>query len=168
MEISSRYWSFVRAIRWIPITNAELWCFLWYAPEQTAERTVEMLVIWDGMALIMTSLKWATSSSEHGGKLWHTECGLWVMTSALCISFMSHFVSQFQGKLLIPFSLWQGVDLERQQRRRDQNRQAAQRCRKRKRDLANTLNRVRLTHWGLNSLNNIVIFLLSRSKTLDQ
>ena len=45
--------------RWIPLTkasNVELWGFLWCAPEQTAELTVEMLVIWDAMALIMTSL----------------------------------------------------------------------------------------------------------------
>ena len=36
------------------------WCFLWSAPEQTVEWTTETLVIWDGIALIMTSLqcKW--------------------------------------------------------------------------------------------------------------
>ena len=48
--------------RWIPLTktsNAELWCFLWCAPEQKAEQTVQVLVIWDAMALIMTSLWWA-------------------------------------------------------------------------------------------------------------
>ena len=68
------------------------------------------------------------------------------------------------GKLSIRFSLWQGVDLERQQRRREQNRQAAQRCRKRKRDLADTLNRVRLNHWGLKLLNdnNIIVNLKPR------
>ena len=43
----------------IPLTkasDAELWCFLWSAPEQTAEQTLETLVIWDAIALIMTSL----------------------------------------------------------------------------------------------------------------
>ena len=42
-----------------PLTNAsdeELWCFLWSAPEQTVEQTIEMSVIWDAMALIMTSV----------------------------------------------------------------------------------------------------------------
>ena len=45
--------------RWIPLTkasNAELRCFLWSALEQTAEQTIEMPVIWDAIALIMTSL----------------------------------------------------------------------------------------------------------------
>ena len=44
---------------WIPLTKAsdvELWCFLWYAPEQTVEQTIETPVIWDAIALIMTSL----------------------------------------------------------------------------------------------------------------
>ena len=43
----------------LPLTKAsdeELWCFLRCAPEQTAEQTVQMLAIWDAMALIMTSL----------------------------------------------------------------------------------------------------------------
>ena len=41
--------------RWIPLTDAsdeELWRFLWSAPEQT----VETLVIWDAIVVIMTSL----------------------------------------------------------------------------------------------------------------
>ena len=45
--------------RWIPLTkasDAEVWCFLWSAPGQMAERTIEMPVIWDVIALIMTSL----------------------------------------------------------------------------------------------------------------
>ena len=48
--------------RWIPLTkisDAELWCFLWAAPEQTVEQTLEMPVIWDAIALITTSLLWA-------------------------------------------------------------------------------------------------------------
>ena len=32
------------------------WCFLWSAPEQTVEQTIETPVIWDAIALIMTSL----------------------------------------------------------------------------------------------------------------
>ena len=45
--------------RWIPLikaSNAELRCFLLCAPEQTAKQTVEMMVIWDAITLIMTSL----------------------------------------------------------------------------------------------------------------
>ena len=45
--------------RWIPLTkasDAEPWCFLWSAPEPTVEQTIETLVIWDAIALIMTSL----------------------------------------------------------------------------------------------------------------
>ena len=34
----------------------ELWNFLWSAPEQTIEQPNEALVIWDAIALIMTSL----------------------------------------------------------------------------------------------------------------
>ena len=45
--------------RWFPLTKAseaELWCFLWPAHEQTVVQTIETLVIWDAIALIMTSL----------------------------------------------------------------------------------------------------------------
>ena len=45
--------------RWIPLTkagDAGLWCFLWSAPEQTVELTIDTLVIWDANAPIMTSL----------------------------------------------------------------------------------------------------------------
>ena len=38
--------------RWNPLTKAsdtELWCFIWSVPKQTVER----LMIWDAMALIM-------------------------------------------------------------------------------------------------------------------
>ena len=44
---------------WIPLTkasDAQLWCFLWCAPKQTAEETMETPVISDTMALIVTSL----------------------------------------------------------------------------------------------------------------
>ena len=45
--------------RWIPLTEAsdlELWWFLWSAHEQTVEQTIHTPVIWDSVALIMTSL----------------------------------------------------------------------------------------------------------------
>ena len=37
-------------------SDPELWLFLWYAPEQTAKQTIETPVVWDVIALIMTSL----------------------------------------------------------------------------------------------------------------
>ena len=45
--------------RWIPLTKAmytEHWCFLWSAPEHKIKQTIEMLVIWDAMALIRAPL----------------------------------------------------------------------------------------------------------------
>ena len=45
--------------RWIPLTKASdvgLWYFLWSASEQTAAQTIETLVIWDAITLVMTSL----------------------------------------------------------------------------------------------------------------
>ena len=53
--------------RWIPLTktsDAELWCFLWSAPEQTVEQTTGMPVIWDTLAPIMTSLQWPNIAME--------------------------------------------------------------------------------------------------------
>ena len=47
--------------QWIPLTktsDAELWCILWYVPEQTVEKTIETAVIWDDIPPIMTSLYW--------------------------------------------------------------------------------------------------------------
>ena len=41
---------------WIPRTkavDAELWCFLWCAPEPTVEQTMETLVIWDAVPIIL-------------------------------------------------------------------------------------------------------------------
>ena len=37
-------------------SDAELWCFLWFAPEQTAVQTLETPVIWDAIARIMMPL----------------------------------------------------------------------------------------------------------------
>ena len=65
------YWPFVGESTghpWIPLTkdsDAELWCYLWSAPEQKVEQTTETLVTWDAIALIMTSLKWCKSCKMH-------------------------------------------------------------------------------------------------------
>ena len=37
-------------------SDAELWCFLWSAPERTIEQAIETPVIWDAIVLILTSL----------------------------------------------------------------------------------------------------------------
>ena len=37
-------------------SGVELWCFLWSAPVQRAEQAIETPLIWDTIALIMTSL----------------------------------------------------------------------------------------------------------------
>ena len=53
--------------RWIPRTkagDAELWSFLWSAPEPTVQCIMETPVIWDAIAFIMTSLKWIGSISS--------------------------------------------------------------------------------------------------------
>ena len=45
--------------RWINFTKAvdtDLWCFRWFSPEQTVEKTIKILVIWDVIVLIKMSL----------------------------------------------------------------------------------------------------------------
>ena len=51
-----RYWPFVREIPLTKASDAELWCFLWSALEPTVEQTMETLVIWNAIMIIMTSL----------------------------------------------------------------------------------------------------------------
>ena len=58
---------------WISLTKAseaEIWCFLWSAPEQTVEQTIEVPVIWDAIALIMMSMQWLKKSDNFVGGLW--------------------------------------------------------------------------------------------------
>ena len=62
--------------QWIPLTKAndvEIWCFLWFAPEQMVEQTIEMLVIWDAITLIMKSLKCFTQKFIR----WNISYSLW-------------------------------------------------------------------------------------------
>ena len=45
--------------RWIPLTkggDGDLWCLLWSSPEQTIGQNIETPILWDAIALIMTSL----------------------------------------------------------------------------------------------------------------
>ena len=55
--------------RWILLTkaiNTAPWCFLWYAPKQTVEQIIWTPVIWDAMAILMSTNEW--------------KCGKYVMT----------------------------------------------------------------------------------------
>ena len=63
-RVTGPLWGESTSHRWIPLTKAsELWCFLWSAPEQTVEQTIERQVIWDVIAPIMTSL-WYESTTK--------------------------------------------------------------------------------------------------------
>ena len=42
--------------RLIHLSDAELWCFLWSAPEQTVKQTLDTPMILDVIALIITPL----------------------------------------------------------------------------------------------------------------
>ena len=59
-RVSGPLWGESTGHRWIPLTmanDAELWCFLWTAPERKrVEQTIETPVIWEAILLIMTSL----------------------------------------------------------------------------------------------------------------
>ena len=58
-RVTGPLWGEFTGDGWIPLTKAsdtELWYFIWSAPEQTAEKTIETSVIWDAVALLMTSL----------------------------------------------------------------------------------------------------------------
>ena len=57
-----RYWPFVRGIHRSPVdsltksSDEEIWGFLWSAPGQTVETTIETQTNWDAIAIIMKSL----------------------------------------------------------------------------------------------------------------
>ena len=68
-----RYWPFVRGIHRPPVvpltkvSDTDPLCLLWSAPEQTVQQTIEALVIWNAIALIMTSLWWVCLQDDvHG------------------------------------------------------------------------------------------------------
>ena len=66
-----RCWSFVRGVRRSPVdstkaSDAELWCFLWSAPEHMGEQTIQTPVI-DTIVLIMTVMMEAIWTIEFWG-----------------------------------------------------------------------------------------------------
>ena len=64
--------------------------FLWFAPEQKVEQTIEMPVIWDAIALIMTPLNWHGSYFiifiledklvDIGSHSWIQNCPMYILT----------------------------------------------------------------------------------------
>ena len=52
-EFTGHWWSLLTKA-----SDAQFWCFLWSEPEEIVEYTIETSVIWDAIALIMTSLQW--------------------------------------------------------------------------------------------------------------
>ena len=58
-RVTGPLWGEFTGDRSIPLTKAsaaELWCFLWSAPEETVEQTIETPVILDAIAPIVVSL----------------------------------------------------------------------------------------------------------------
>ena len=58
-RVTGPLWGESAGHRWIPLTksrDAELWCFLWSAPERNIKQTIEAPMIWNAIVLIMTSL----------------------------------------------------------------------------------------------------------------
>ena len=51
-----RYWPYVWEISLPKASDAEHWCFLWSASEQTVEQTIARLGIWYPIVSIMTAL----------------------------------------------------------------------------------------------------------------
>ena len=76
--------------RWIPLTkasDAEVWCFLWSAPEQKFVQTIKTLVIWDAIAhydvTVMNHQHICCFSHDH-----KVLCA-WYVSLSNCISFYS-------------------------------------------------------------------------------
>ena len=60
-RVTGPLWGESTGHRWIPLTkvsDTEPWRFLWLGPKWTVGWTIETLVIWDAIALIMTSPWW--------------------------------------------------------------------------------------------------------------
>ena len=59
-RVTGHMWENPRVTSGLPsctkVSNAEHWCFLWTAPKYAVEQPFETPVIWDAIALIITSL----------------------------------------------------------------------------------------------------------------
>ena len=58
-RVTGPLWGESTGTRWITLTkasDAEFWCFFFGLNERAVKQTIEVLVIWDAIDLIMTSL----------------------------------------------------------------------------------------------------------------
>ena len=88
--------------RWILLTktsDAELWCFIWSAPEQTPQQAIETPVIWDVIVLVMTSLKWIFHHNMHRHVVWYTYIDI-VNSSNTVVT------ETFAASILVTVKLW--------------------------------------------------------------
>ena len=80
-RVTGPLWGEFTGHQWIPLTkasDAELWCFLWSAPTQTVEWTIDTLVIWDAITPIMMSLWchiWQMEFAQLASNVW--QFGRW-------------------------------------------------------------------------------------------
>ena len=92
--------------RWIPLTqisDAELWYFHWSAPEQTVEQSIVMPVIWDAIALIMTSLWYEfLCTTMHPKKYEHS----WRCVVFVLVWYRSIFNHFLQGLFFCIWAMW--------------------------------------------------------------
>ena len=57
-RVTGPLWGETTGDHWIPLakaSDAKLWCFLWCAPAQAVEQTIDMPMSWGTMALIVTN-----------------------------------------------------------------------------------------------------------------
>ena len=99
-RVTGPLWGESTCHRWIPLTKVsepQLWCFLSSVPEQTVEQTIEMLVIWEVIGLIMMSLQWF-----HEVWIWHI--GNWIIIN----TWWCHDVETFSSLLSLceGYHLW--------------------------------------------------------------
>ena len=116
-ESTSHWWISSPKSQWyrtlvfslICTSDAELWCFLWSAPQQTVEQTNEMLVIWDAIALIMTFLLCVLLKMEVTDSpktIWHKDiCNHHGIGQSVCISNVPRYwkISLLQLNILLSF-----------------------------------------------------------------
>ena len=86
LRVTGHLWGESTGPRWIPLTKAgdtELWCFLWSAPEQTVEQTLETLVSEAWMSIDFSAcnkLSCYVNSRCHWGK-WRCHTHPWYLSS---------------------------------------------------------------------------------------
>ena len=99
---------------WIPLTKAGdtvIWCFLWYAPEQTVKQTIETLVIWDAIALIVTSF---IDTKPQQGRTRHkfvweslNDEPMHLNICGLCWTFKGHIFTTSLSRPEMAWPIWQ-------------------------------------------------------------